>query len=77
MELCDELGGVHEILGWLPGRPNIVVSRPLHVILQLPISSPRVEYMFNFPLRFGGVIDDYRVRIWRLLACSWRPISIE
>ena len=75
VEFADQVRRVLEVLGRLPRGSEIVVSGPLHVVMELSVSEFRVEYSFDFVF-LVVVINNRRLRLRWVLACDWRCVSV-
>ena len=60
VELMDGVGGVLEVVGWLPGRH--VVALPLDKVLEASVVTSAVQDTVDFPLLLAV---DHNRRRWR------------
>jgi len=75
VELIDQFLCIPEILGKFPANPYVTVRHQLYQIMELPVTSLRVEDAANFP--FVRVINYSPLpSTWRLL-CGRRCIAVE
>jgi hypothetical protein len=57
---------IPEILCRFPASPYVTVTRPMYMIMELAVASPRGEDLVDFP--FVRVVDDLMLRSrWRLV----------